>query len=97
MKPVDSDSREKKRGRAPKVYSVHAPEVEFIGKGKARAPYEFGCKVSITTPARARLIRRDLSRRHRRRSTGKGFVAVVPAIRRRIASKLRPAGLRSPT
>ena len=29
----------------------HAPEVECIGKGKARAPYEFGCKVSITTPA----------------------------------------------
>jgi IS5 family transposase len=27
--------------------------VECIGKGKARAPYEFGCKVSITTPATA--------------------------------------------
>src|SRR5207237_815305 len=26
-------------------------EVECIGKGKARAPYEFGCKVSIATPA----------------------------------------------
>jgi transposase, IS5 family len=24
--------------------------VECIGRGKARAPYEFGCKVSITTP-----------------------------------------------
>jgi IS5 family transposase len=24
--------------------------VECIGKGKARAPYEFGCKVSIATP-----------------------------------------------
>jgi IS5 family transposase len=29
---------------------LHAPEVECIGKGKARAPYEFGCKVSIATP-----------------------------------------------
>ena len=29
---------------------IHAPEVECIGKGKARAPYEFGCKVSIVTP-----------------------------------------------
>ena len=29
---------------------MHAPEVECIGKGKARAPYEFGCKVSIATP-----------------------------------------------
>ena len=37
------------RQRGPKVYSLHAPEVECIGKGKARAPYEFGCKVSIAT------------------------------------------------
>lgn len=36
--------------RGPKVYSLHAPEVECIGKGKARAPYEFGCKVSVATP-----------------------------------------------
>ncbi|HWQ12221.1 MAG TPA: IS5 family transposase [Roseiflexaceae bacterium] len=36
--------------RGPKVYSLHAPEVECIGKGKARAPYEFGCKVSLATP-----------------------------------------------
>jgi IS5 family transposase len=36
--------------RGPKVYALHAPEVECIGKGKARAPYEFGCKVSLVTP-----------------------------------------------
>ncbi len=41
------------RRRGPKVYALHAPEVECIGKGKARAPYEFGCKVSIATPATA--------------------------------------------
>ena len=35
------------RGR--KVYSLHDPEVECIGKGKAHAPYEFGVKVSIAT------------------------------------------------
>jgi IS5 family transposase len=39
------------RQRGHKVYALHAPEVECIGKGKARAPYEFGCKVSIATPA----------------------------------------------
>ncbi len=39
------------RQRGPKVYSLHAPEVECIGKGKAGTPYEFGCKVSIATPA----------------------------------------------
>jgi IS5 family transposase len=38
------------RQRGRKVYSLHAPEVECIGKGKARAPYEFGCKVSVATP-----------------------------------------------
>jgi IS5 family transposase len=38
------------RQRGPKVYALHAPEVECIGKGKARTPYEFGCKVSIATP-----------------------------------------------
>jgi transposase, IS5 family len=39
------------RQRGHKVYALHAPEVECIGKGKARTPYEFGCKVSIATPA----------------------------------------------
>src|SRR5262249_27353997 len=33
-----------------KVYSLHAPEVECIGKGKAHQPYEFGVKVSVATP-----------------------------------------------
>ena len=42
--------RQDHRQRGPKVYSLHAPEVECIGKGKARSPYEFGCKVSVTTP-----------------------------------------------
>jgi transposase, IS5 family len=32
---------------------LHAPEVVCIGRGKARAPYEFGCKVSIVTPVTA--------------------------------------------
>ena len=39
------------RQRGPKIYALHAPEVECIGKGKARAPYEFGCKVSVATSA----------------------------------------------
>ena len=30
-----------------KLYAMHAPEVECIGKGKARRPYEFGVKVSV--------------------------------------------------
>ena len=39
--------------RGPKVYSLQAPEVECFGRGKARCPYEFGCKVSIATPVTA--------------------------------------------
>jgi len=39
--------RQNQRGR--KVYSLHAPEVECIGKGKAHRPYEFGVKVSVAT------------------------------------------------
>src|SRR5262249_39654366 len=40
---------QERRQRGRKVYSLHAPEVECIGKGKAHRPYEFGVKVSIAT------------------------------------------------
>ncbi len=52
------------RGR--KVYSLHAPEVECIGKGKAHKPYEFGVKVSVATTLK--------------RSRGGQFVAHVKAL-----------------
>lgn len=42
--------RQDRRERGPKVYSLHAPEVECTGKGKAHKPYEFGVKVSVATP-----------------------------------------------
>ena len=41
------EHRQRQRGR--KIWSLHAPEVECIGKGKAHAPYEFGVKVSVAT------------------------------------------------
>jgi IS5 family transposase len=40
---------QQQRQRGAKVYSLHAPEVECIGKGKAHRPYEFGVKVSVAT------------------------------------------------
>jgi len=40
---------QKQHQRGYKVYSLHAPEVECIGKGKAHRPYEFGVKVSVAT------------------------------------------------
>jgi len=72
--------RAQERGqRGPKVYSLHAPEVECIGKGKAHKPYEFGVKVSVATTlkhskggqfvihAQARPPPRRLQQRHPRR------------------------------
>jgi IS5 family transposase len=45
------DRAERLRKQRPKdknkLYALHAPEVECIGKGKARKPYEFGVKASI--------------------------------------------------
>jgi IS5 family transposase len=35
-----------------KLYSIHAPEVECISKGKAHKRYEFGCKVSLATSSK---------------------------------------------
>jgi IS5 family transposase len=41
--------RRSKRANINKLYALHAPEVKRPAKGKARKPYEFGVKVSITT------------------------------------------------
>ena len=39
-----------------KLYSLHAPEVECISKGKAHKKYEFGCKVSVATTSKDNFI-----------------------------------------
>lgn len=39
-----------------KLYALHAPEVECIGKGKARQPYEFGVKASLAITHKSGLI-----------------------------------------
>ena len=39
-----------------KLYALHAPEVDCIGKGKARKPYEFGVKVSVAVTHRHGLM-----------------------------------------
>ena len=35
-----------------KLYSLHAPEVVCIAKGKAHRPYEFGSKVALAVTNR---------------------------------------------
>lgn len=47
-KRIQSQERKSKN----KVYSVHAPEVKCISKGKAHKRYEFGCKVSVAATSR---------------------------------------------
>ncbi len=39
-----------------KLHALHAPEVECIGKGKARKPYEFGVKAAIVVSHKAGLM-----------------------------------------
>lgn len=51
-KRIHAQKREDKN----KLYSVHAPEVECIAKGKAHKKYEFGCKASVATTANSNWI-----------------------------------------
>ena len=43
--------RQRRQDKA-KVYSIHAPEVECISKGKVHKKYEFGCKVSVAATSK---------------------------------------------
>lgn len=46
---IHSQPRTRAQGDPPKLYSVHAPEVECIAKGKVHKQYEFGVKVGIVS------------------------------------------------
>lgn len=46
--------QKQKRGRT--IFSIHAPEVECITKGKAHKLYEFGVKVSVVTTNRSGFV-----------------------------------------
>lgn len=39
-----------------KLYALHAPEFSCISKGKARTPYEFGCKFTVVVTAKEGLM-----------------------------------------
>ncbi len=45
-----------KRDSKNKLYSLHAPEVNCISKGKAHKKYEFGCKVGLVSAAKNAFI-----------------------------------------
>ena len=48
--------RAQQRNDKGKLYAMHAPEVECIGKGKARKPYEFGVKASLAVTHKSGLV-----------------------------------------
>ena len=48
--------RTQQRNDRNKLYALHAPEVECIGKGKARKPYEFGVKSAVVVSHRSGLM-----------------------------------------
>ena len=43
---------QQKRDDNNKLYSIHAPEVECIAKGKVHKRYEFGCKVAMVSSSK---------------------------------------------
>ena len=51
-KRIHAQKRHDKR----KVYSVHAPEVECIAKGKAHKQYEFGVKVGVVSTSKESFV-----------------------------------------
>lgn len=53
---IHSQPKTRKPGDPPKLYSVHAPEVECIAKGKAHKQYEFGVKVGIVSTSKESFV-----------------------------------------
>ena len=53
---IHTQPRKRLEGDPPKLYSVHAPEVECIAKGKAHKQYEFGVKVGIVSTSKESFV-----------------------------------------
>jgi IS5 family transposase len=82
---------QRQRQRGAKVYSLHAPEVECIGKGKAHRPYEFGVKVSVATPlqrCRGGQFVAHVAALPGNPYDGHTLAKVIPAITRQIGTSL---------
>jgi IS5 family transposase len=46
----------KQKKAAGRVFSLHEPEVDCIGKGKAHKKWEFGCKIGLVSTSRSNFI-----------------------------------------
>ena len=53
---IHSQPRKRSEGDPPKLYSVHAPEVECIAKGKIHKQYEFGVKAGIVSTSKESFV-----------------------------------------
>ena len=53
---IHEQPRKRTEGEPPKIYSVHAPEVECIAKGKVHKQYEFGVKVGIVSTSKESFV-----------------------------------------
>ena len=53
---IHTQPRKRSEGDPPKLYSVHAPEVECIAKGKAHKQYEFGVKVGVVSTSKESFV-----------------------------------------
>ena len=53
---IPSQPKKRAEGDPPKLYSVHAPEVECIVKGKMHKPYEFGVKIGIVSTSKESFV-----------------------------------------
>ena len=53
---IHTQPRKPAEGDPPKLYSVHAPEVQCIAKGKAHKQYEFGVKVGIVSTSKESFV-----------------------------------------
>ena len=78
--------------RGPKVCSIHAPEVECIGKRKAHKPFEFGVKISIATtltPSRGGQFVLAAKARPRNPYDGHTRATVVPHLQSLIGNEIK--------
>ena len=53
---IHTQPRKRSQGDPPKLYSVHAPEVQCIAKGKAHNQYEFGVKVGVVSTSKESFV-----------------------------------------
>lgn len=79
-----------KQSDSHKLYSLHAPEVECLAKGKAHKRYEFGCKVSVVTASRRNWVL-DIEALHGNPYDGKTLARALAQTQQRTGLRVEDA------